>query len=157
MLLKRLLFECFSRLYGEIRSDASTEEGMSPRTFSEVRALARRFAVGRGSRLPVMLCSLVLASCASSGNKVQERKAYWERTVRLEIPPGTSKDALNKWATSRSITLAYAADRRELHGPLYYIETNDWVCKGWGLTLVITLDSNETVASETVKTYGHCL
>ena len=108
-------------------------------------------------RVAVTLTLCLVSACSSSGNKVHERQAYWERTVQAEVPPGTHRDAVLKWAEGRSIRLAYSPDSRELRGPLEYVPVNDWVCKGWSLTLEMTLDSADTVASEAVKTYGNCL
>ena len=115
------------------------------------------FTVRCNLRVACILPLCLLAACASAGNNVQERKAYWERTVRLEVPVGTSRDAVVRWATGRSINLTYAPESHELHGPLEYVQVNDWVCKGWSLTLVVTLNSADTIASESVKTYGNCL
>lgn len=103
----------------------------------------------------VVLC--LVSACASSGNKVHERQAYWERTVRAEVPLGTHKDDALRWAVGRSIHLTYSPENHDLHGPVEYVPVNDRVCKGWSLTLFLTLDPADTVASETVKTYGNCL
>ena len=108
-------------------------------------------------RVAVILTLCLVSACSSSGKQVHARQAYWERIVEAEVPIGTHRDAVQKWAANRSIHLAYSPDNHELHGPLEYVPVNDWMCKGWSLTLEMTLDSADTVASEAVKTYGNCL
>ena len=115
------------------------------------------FTVRCNLRVATLLTLCPLFACASSGNTVRERQAYWERTVHAELPLGTSRDAALKWAAGRSISLTYSPESHDIQGSVEYVPVNDWVCKGWSLTLVLTLDSADAVASEAVKTYGNCL
>ena len=108
-------------------------------------------------RVTTLLTLCLVSACTSSGNKVHERQAYWERIVRLEVPPGTHRDAVLTWAVGRSLNLTYSPETHDLRGPLEYVPVNDWVCRGWSINIVLTLDSADSVASEAVKTYGNCL
>jgi hypothetical protein len=133
------------------------EDSVHPRLQSGAPVRPLNFTVRCNLRVATLLTLCLLCACASSGNKVQDRQAYWERTVHTEVPLGTPKDAALKWAASRSINLTYSPESHDLHGPVEYVPVNDWACKGWSLTLILTLDSANTVASEAVKTYGNCL
>jgi hypothetical protein len=70
---------------------------------------------------------------------------------------GTDRAAVLRWASARSISLAFSPEKRQLYGPLEYVPVHDLVCKGWSLTLELTLAAHDTVATQTVRTYGNCI
>lgn len=91
-------------------------------------------------------------------NNVEERKRYWDEVVHSEIPVGSSYADVKHWAASRQLTIAEGQSAASLVAGLEYVPVNSVVCKGFGLSLWLTLDSElRNVTQETVKTAGSCL
>ena len=113
--------------------------------------------LGADLRSTLITAVALLTACGSSGSQVRERQAYWERIVRSEVPVGTDREAALRWAAGKSINLTPSTEKHALIGALEYVAVNDWVCKGWSISLELTLDASDVVSSEAVKTLGNCL
>jgi len=102
------------------------------------------------------LMALLLAGCASTANLVGERKEYWERVVAAEIPVGTDKVAIESWATSKSVHLIVGAEDHLLR-LLETVSFSDRICRGFGISLDVTLDAEGRATHEEIRSSGNCL
>ena len=99
----------------------------------------------------------LVSSCATQHNSVKERKLYWEDVVHLEIPIGSSYSDIERWAKSRQLQLTPGQSADEVIAGLEYVPVNDLVCKGFGISLQLTLNAERNVTRETVRSLGNCL
>ena len=98
-----------------------------------------------------------LWGCSDTGrNLVAERKAYWEKTVRAEIPAGASEAVLTSWARGRSLVVDSPSVSTRLIG-LEYVPVSSPICKGFGISLDVTIANDGTISNEVVKSLGNCL
>jgi hypothetical protein len=103
----------------------------------------------------VLVASLV--ACTTAHNRVHERQVYWQEVMHSEVPVGSTRDALLAWANGRSIRLSDPDAAGRVYAGVEYIETHEWVCRGWSVTLEFILSSDGSVAKETVRTLGNCV
>ena len=104
----------------------------------------------------LVLVSL-LTACATPKNPVHERQAYWQQVLSSEVPLGSDRAAVLKWAEGRSIHLAFSPEHHQLQGSVEYIPLHQLFCNGYSITLELTLAADDTVSRESVKTYGNCV
>jgi hypothetical protein len=95
--------------------------------------------------------------CFADADPVAERKAYWERIVRTEVPVGTPEAALIKWAHGRSLSVVAGSSASARVIGLETVPVRSLVCKEFGISLDVTIGSSGTISSEEVKTLGVCL
>ena len=105
----------------------------------------------------VFVAVLLVSSCAAHRNNVNERKLYWEGVVHSEIPVGSSYADVERWAKSRQLQLTTGQNPGEVTAGLEYVPVNDSVCKGFGMSLQLTLNAERNVAQELIRSFGNCL
>lgn len=105
----------------------------------------------------LFLAALLVSSCATRHNNVEERKRYWEQVVHSELPVGSSYEDVKRWTDSRRLSIVEEQSAHTLVSGLEYVPVNDLVCKGFGLSLRLTFDPDRHVSQETVNSFGNCL
>jgi hypothetical protein len=100
---------------------------------------------------------LVVSSCTTGLNRVGERNRYWEGVVHSEIPTGSSYADVNRWADSRHLRLTPGQSPESLSAGLEYVPVHNLVCKGFEISLQLTLNAERSVTQESVSNFGNCL
>jgi hypothetical protein len=108
-------------------------------------------------RFITLIVFLLPGLSSAEPNPVAERKAYWEKTVRTEIPLGTPEAALFAWARRRSLSVLVGSSASARLIGLETVPVRDLECKEFGISLDITIGPDDTITSETVKSLGICL
>jgi hypothetical protein len=103
-----------------------------------------------------LLCVIPCVAC-SGQSIVAERKAYWEKVVLNEIPVGTSREALDAWTRSRSLSVVEGGQPSTLIIGLETLPMSTAVCKGFGISLWVKTAANGAIAKEAVRSIGNCL
>jgi hypothetical protein len=105
----------------------------------------------------LFMAVFLVSSCVTQHNNVNERKLYWEDVVHSEIPIGSSYGDVERWAKSRRLQLAPGQIPDEVIAGLEYVPVNDLVCRGFGISLQLTLDAERNVTQESIRSFGNCL
>ena len=104
----------------------------------------------------LFLCVLpALAICGS--NSVADRKAYWERTIGVEVPVGTTEVNLISWARGRSLNIVSGSAPTTRVIGLEYVPVSSMFCKGFGISLEVTITPTGNISGEVVRSLGICL
>jgi hypothetical protein len=78
-------------------------------------------------------------------------------TLNSELPIGSCYADINRWADSRHLQLTPGQSPESLLAGLEYVPVNSLVCKGFGISLQLTLNSERRVTQESVSNFGNCL
>jgi hypothetical protein len=110
----------------------------------------------RHHTIAVLLCLLPgLSICGP--NVVADRKAYWGKIVSAEVPVGTSEANLISWARGRSLDIVTGAAPTTRVIGLEYVPVSSSICKGFGISLEVTIAPAGTISKEVVRSLGNCV
>ena len=103
-----------------------------------------------------MVAVTFVAGCGANDAHLNERIAVWETKVAAEVPPGTSRADLNRWASANGIAQA-AVGAREVSGVVETLSADGLVCSKWHILVAVSVDGSDRVASAKVSKAGTCL
>ena len=98
----------------------------------------------------------LFAGCGANDAHLNERIALWESKVAAEVPLGTSRADLNRWASANGIAPA-AGGAREISGIVETLSADGLVCSKWHILVAVNVDASDRVVSSKISKAGTCL
>jgi len=111
---------------------------------------------------PIVLVVLVLTvgACSSEQPRLRERTLFWEGTLAHEVPPGTGRDAILAWASSRHIHMTELTERHMLEATLEVVPDEGIIhfpCGSWNIIVYVTLNAEGHSLENRITTVGTCI
>lgn len=102
----------------------------------------------------VTLTFLLCAGCGKD-TQIAQRVEAWERQIAAEIPEGTSRAELNRWASAHGFEPVKAKER-EFAAVVETIKSGGPVCSEWRILVSVTI-ARDRVGRSKVSQAGNCL
>jgi len=101
-----------------------------------------------------------MASCGNNENlKLDERVQHWKLVLDENVPLGTSKEAIDKWASENSIEFSENPTLMKLFANVEQVPDTGigFPCSEWNIILEVQLDKNRLSKSNSISTVGSCI
>jgi hypothetical protein len=114
--------------------------------------------------LTAVLLLVTATSVAKTQTQAEKRTAYWQQKLSRELPVGSSRAAITKWAAANQVGVAENPINGELSMRLEYIpapkpkfSSTLVLCNAWDVMARIKLGAGGELVSTQVTSLGHCL